>query len=460
MTAGSAARSRRSPWTLVAILGTTAILLGTIGLHLTVLVVGSIIQVVFFAYFLRHLAFAMSAMHAARRALDSPDVDSGHRPNVSVVVACKNEESVAARLVESLMAIDYPTGLLQLIIVDDGSDDQTGEVLDALVALYRARPEPAHHLDVIHRAPGAGGGKSGALNAALEIVTGTVTVVFDADHVPSPDCVWRLARHFQDPSVGAVQGRCEIVNPDDSPLARLVANDYLAGYLVNEFGRQSLYQLPAYGGANCAVRTSCVRQVGGWNTESVTEDTDLTMRLLLSGLRVRYDITAVDFEEGVVSLDRYWKQRYRWSRGHQQVCRDYRRAVLSCRYLRPIEKVEALMFLLSFHVPALAGLGLIFMALWLAGAAGPVDVAFVFFYWTVLFLGPVVELAAGLLISRADRREVSGLAWSIPLFFIGVAVCSKSWLDGVLGRPYSWVKTKRSGDSDDPRPARPLVATG
>ena len=74
-----------------------------------------------------------------------------------------------------------------------------------------------------------------------------------------------------------MQGRCVVRNSVQSRLARSIAIDYFSGYLVNEYGRQALFELPAYGGANCAVRVSTLRRLGGWNTESVTEDTDLTL---------------------------------------------------------------------------------------------------------------------------------------------------------------------------------------
>ena len=125
-----------------------------------------------------------------------------------------------------------------------------------------------------------------------------------------------------------MQGRCIVRNSVQSKLARSIAIDYFSGYLVNEYGRQALFELPAYGGANCAVRATTLRRLGGWNTESVTEDTDLTLRVVMLGDRVRYDITAVDTEEGATTLRRFISQRYRWARGHQQVWRDYRGYVL------------------------------------------------------------------------------------------------------------------------------------
>ena len=100
--------------------------------------------------------------------------------------------------------------------------------------------------------------------------------MFDADHRPRPDTVTRLAGHFEDPPSARSRDGASSAIADNSLISRLVAIDYLAGYLVNEYGRQSFFRLPAYGGANCAVRTSSLRAMGGWNPESVTEDTDLT----------------------------------------------------------------------------------------------------------------------------------------------------------------------------------------
>src|SRR3954451_22990763 len=106
-------------------------------------------------------------------------------------------------------------------------------------------------------------------------------------------------------------------------MTKSVFVDFLSGYLGNEYGRQALFELPAYGGANCAVRMSTLRALGGGNPETVTEDTYLTLRVLMAGQRVREDVSAIYFEEAVVSAQRCWKQRYGWARGHQKFLRDY-----------------------------------------------------------------------------------------------------------------------------------------
>lgn len=427
-----------APWFLLAAGGATLAAVATFGGQAVVNVIAIGLQVLFVVYFVRHVSFAASAMRAAPGDLDAAPLDTGFRPTVSVLVACKNEEAVVDRLVTGLLELDYPRDRLQLVVIDDGSTDRTCAILEERAAQDR-------RLTCIRRTE-QGGGKSAALNAGLVLATGEIVVVFDADHRPRKDVLRLLVRHFEDPAVAAVQGRCEITNGADSPLTRLIAIDYLSGYLVNEYGRQSLYQLPAYGGANCAVRASDLRAIGGWNTHTVTEDTDLTMRLMLAGRRVRYDINAVDEEEGVVTLTRFCRQRYRWARGHQKAWRDYRRSVLRSSQLSPIEKAETLMFLLVFHLPVASAVGLVVLILWMAGLVQPVSPSGAFVLWTLLFLGPLLELGGALLIAKTRRREAFALVWFLPVFFVLIAVCTKALIDGLLGRPYSWVKTKRAGD--------------
>ena len=428
-----------SPWTLLFLLGFALLLVGIFGVREASLLVVIFLTVLFLVFLLRHLAFAVAALASAPGDMRTRSgFDYGYLPFVTVMVPCRNEELVIEGLVTTLMALDYPDDSHEIIIIDDGSDDDTGAILDELT-----RRHPV--LNCIHRPPNSGGGKSGALNTALAIARGEVTVVFDADHKPRADVLRRLVRHFADPAVGAVQGRCIVRNSNETRLARSIAVDYYCGYLVNEYGHQSMFELPAYGGSNCAARTSWLRAFGGWNEHSVTEDTDLTLRLVLVGRLVRFDVTAIDTEESVPTFKRFWRQRYRWARGHQQVFREYRRAVWSSRSLNLVRKIESTMFLLVYHVPVFCMLGLILVALRAGGVltwGTGVDLTPIA---TLLFLGPLLELASGLIVSRAPRRAAIGILLFLPGFVIFTVVCTKSWLDGLLGRPYTWVKTARTG---------------
>ena len=441
-----------TPWTLLGLTGATAVLYGALGVEdaSTVIVVGLLL--VFLAFLVRHLAFAASALSAAPGDMRSrTGFDFGYRPFVSVLVPCRNEELVIEGLLQTLLALDYPTDRHELIVIDDGSDDATRSIVEAFGHVH---PQ----VRCLYRASGSGGGKSGALNAALEIARGEIVVVFDADHKPRADVLRRLVRHFADPRVGAVQGRCIVRNSGESQLARTIAVDYYSGYLVNEYGRQSLFDLPAYGGSNCAVRTSWLEAFGGWNEETVTEDTDLTLRLVLVGQFVRYDVTAIDTEESVPTFQRFWRQRYRWARGHQQAWREYRAAAVQTRQLTLGRKIETTMFLLVYHVPVLCALGLVMVGLRAAGVldwGAGIDLTPVA---TLLFLGPLLELASGLIVSRSPRSAAWGILLFLPTFVIFTVVCTISWFDGIVGKPYTWAKTPRTGHGQAPRAVATEVA--
>jgi 1,2-diacylglycerol 3-beta-glucosyltransferase len=405
--------------------------------------IATVLNVIFLLFFFRHLAFAVSAARWAERDLDAPVIGvQTFTPSVAVLVACKDEELVVDGMVAALLALDYPPQQLTVVVVDDASTDGTGARLDAWAT---ANPR----LRVLHRPPGAGGGKSGALNDALAMIDADVAVIFDADHQPERTVLRRLVRHFRDPNVGAVMGRCVVRNGVESSLASTIFIDYLSGYLVNEYGRQALFELPAYGGANCAVRVDLIRSLGGWNPHTVTEDTDLTLRVLLGGWRVRYDPSAVDFEEAVLSSHRFWKQRYRWARGHQKCLRDYWLPLMRSRHLSIAQKCETMMFLWVYHVPVLCGLGLLLICLRAFGIGASSSIGLLPLS-ALLFAGPFTELAVGLLLGKVERRAAWMLVGFVPAFGMSILTATAAYVDGMWGRAYSWSKTARSGATSTP----------
>jgi cellulose synthase/poly-beta-1,6-N-acetylglucosamine synthase-like glycosyltransferase len=225
-----------------------------------------------------------------------------------------------------------------------------------------------------------------------------------------------------------------------------VALDYLCGYLVNMVGRDQAYSLPAYGGANCAVRASALREVGGWNEASVTEDTDLTVRLLLEGWRVAYDPEAIDVEQAVTTVPQFWRQRYRWARGHQQVCADYRLRALRSRQFAVSQKAETQLFLFAFHLPVLCLLAVCLVAFdAVVGLRGDQSVDL----WPLIPLmlaGPILEIGGGMILARTRRLRALDLLLFPILYVISMGVCTKALVDRNVRRGYSWHKTERSDD--------------
>jgi len=428
----------RSPWMVLWLGGLVVIVVSVLGTYALLTAFAVVVQAIFVLFLIRHLAFALTAAKTANADIERIPIDSAQLPAFSVVVAMKNEIAVADQLLLALSELDYPSDSLQVVLVDDASTDGTAEHLEANA--------PVSML-VIHRDADASGGKSGALNEAISHLTGEMVIVFDADHRPQPDIVRKHARHYGDSSVAAVQGRCQIGNPDDGILAAAISLEYEAGYLVNEYGRQAVFGLPAYGGANCSVRLESLLRHGGWNPTSHTEDTDLTLRLVLAGEHVRYDVAALDVEEAVTTLPRYWRQRYRWARGHQKVLRDYWRLSLTTNHLTVLQRIETVGFLSLYHAPVLALLATILGIASTTGLVSPGVIPGGYIFWPLLFLGPLAELGAAMLLAGVSRRRALGLLWFLPLYALSMLIATTAWVDGVLGRHYTWAKTERSGSA-------------
>jgi len=442
------ARKRRSRMWLAAILfvllgAFVAITRSVLGFFTGVTI---LIQIFFLVYLIRHLSFAWAALAVRWRPSELVRDAIVYIPSVSVIVPARSEDRVLRRIVNRLMEMDYPKDKYQVIVVDDASTDQTPVMLNSLKKIYP-------HLVAIHRSREEwekSPGKSSVLNHGLRAATGEVIVIYDADHLPEKDCVMRLVQHFADPKIGAVMGRCKIINRNENILTKLVSIDYLGGYLTNEYGRETLHNLPAYGGANCAIRKSLLIKFGGFNAKSVTEDTDITTRLILNGYKVVYDRNAIDWEEAVGYLNQFWGQRYRWAFGHQHVFYDHWLDILKSKHLGIVDKIESLMFLFVFHVPAIMFIGLALIILWGLGLFVPTDIFKSIVIWTLMFLGPFIEMGIGIVAEWAEGgtppHPINLLLYP-PLFLISIFICTKAFIDGLIypliGERYIWVKTRR-----------------
>ncbi len=414
-----------------------------------------VLTVLMMAYLARHYLFTWTVLRQANQPR-KPKTSRvlGFEPTVTILIPARNEETVLGRLLQRITELTYPKNKLQIIVIDDASSDQTGKVADDFKSKFS-------FIEVLHRGRLQGGvGKAAAMNHGFDLSTGEIILCFDADYYPQRDIVERLTSAFLDPNVGAVQGRVVVLNEPRNVVARLVALERVGGYRVDQEARNSLGLITQFGGTVGGFRSSLLKQLGGWDESILAEDTDLTFRIYLSGFRVAYDVNAECYEEAVDNWKAYWRQRYRWAKGHMQCVFKHSWAVLNTYNLNLKQKIDALLLLNVYFMPIFAflafviGLALIASGVALKPISGVVVSAFWFSVPVALYsfvgnFAPFFEVSVGLYLDGRKRAQML-IPLSIVTFVYNVPMCFLALFDVCLARllgrnRHVWVKTPHSG---------------
>jgi peptidoglycan-N-acetylglucosamine deacetylase len=240
-----------------------------------------------------------------RQEYGTPGEVASYKPSVAVLIPAYNEEKVIERTIRAVLSSDYPN--FRVIVIDDGSSDDTLQV----ARLAFPAEQASGKVLVLTK---LNSGKAEALNFGLLYVTDEIFVGIDADTVIAPNAIGRLIPHFLNQKVGAVAGNAKVGNRINL-WTRWQALEYITS---QNFERRALNTLGAVSvvpGAIGAWRVSAVRAGGGYHTDTVAEDADLTMALLRRGYRVEYEDLALAYTEAPVSANGLMRQRFRWSFG-------------------------------------------------------------------------------------------------------------------------------------------------
>jgi cellulose synthase/poly-beta-1,6-N-acetylglucosamine synthase-like glycosyltransferase len=219
-------------------------------------------------------------------------------------------------LIEEVVKLDYPKDRLQIQVLDDSTDD-THMFAEALVERYRNMGHPIEYLHRTNR----NGFKAGALQEGLKTATGEFIAIFDADFVPPQDFLTRTIHHFTDPEVGVVQTRWSYLNRNHNFLTEVEAM-MLDGHFILEHGARSRAGLFFnFNGTAGIMRRSMIDDAGGWQHDTLTEDSDLSYRAQLKGWRFVY-MPGLDCpSELPVEMHGFQVQQSRWAKGLTQVAR-------------------------------------------------------------------------------------------------------------------------------------------
>ena len=237
-------------------------------------------------------------------------------PVVTVQLPIFNELHVVERLLRAVVALDYPQDKLQIQVLDD-STDETAAFTERLCAELAAK---GHEIEFRHRT-NRHGFKAGALDEAMASARGEFIVIFDADFMPAADMLKKMIHHFTDERVGLVQARWGHINRNFSLLTKLQAM-FLDGHLVLEQTARSRHgEFLNFNGTAGIWRSRAIRESGGWQHDTLTEDLDLSYRAQLRGWRFIYLKDVVVPAELPPDMDSFKSQQHRWTKGSIQVCK-------------------------------------------------------------------------------------------------------------------------------------------
>src|SRR5215470_1983177 len=274
-----------------------------------------------------HRAVMVRLYYRHRRDIPRPAGRLTVLPRVTVQLPIYNEVYVAERLIDAVAALDYPRELLEIQVLDD-STDETRRVAQRAVARHRAA---GYDIVYMHR-ESREGFKAGALQHGLSATSGEFLMIFDADFVPHKEILRELLPHFADPAVGMVQARWEHLNRDYSILTR-IQSIFLDGHFVIEHtARHRSGRFFNFNGTAGIWRRACLVQAGGWHSDTLTEDLDISYRAQLAGWKFVYLKDLAVPAELPVDMNGFKSQQHRWTKGSIQTGRKLLPAIFKSDY--------------------------------------------------------------------------------------------------------------------------------
>ncbi len=359
-----------------------------------------------------------------------------YTPFVSIIVPVYNEGKVLRNSIESLLKLDYPN--YEIIIVNDGSTDNTAEVGESLVGLHKGRSSWVK-VSLINK---PNGGKSKALNAGIQYSEAEFVLCMDGDSTLSPKTLKMGMRHFVDPEVGAVAGNVKVENRG-KPLLDLQALEYIEGLNMARSAQGFLKMVNIIPGPIGIFRKRALHDAGYYSSDTFAEDADLTLKILAKGWKIEYEPEAQAWTEAPASLFQLLKQRYRWTRGILQAIRKHKKFLYN-----PLVNFNNTLVLWSMAFEALlwpamnifANLFFIIVAL-LYGMT-----SLIVFWW---FGIAILDFMAAIFCVAAEKEEARLIPYSLiyRIFFVLMIDITKGMatIEEFLGLAMSWGKLERIG---------------
>lgn len=268
-------------------------------------------------YNLPIIVAGVRALRTSKPDLEQQAIKKENLPTVSIIIPVKNEAKVVNRLLNSLADISYPSDKLEVIIVEDGSTDDTLKICNKFAENRNL------NLKVLHRE--LCNGKPSALNFGIRHAKGDIIGIFDADNLPAHNILLNVSKYFQDPRVAAVQGRTLSVNFEQNMLTKFIAYEEAAWCEAYLRGKDVLKLFVCLRGSCQFIRHDVLKAIGAFDERYLAEDMELSVRMTDHRYQIRYASDVRAWQESPSRLKQLLTQRTRWYRGWMEVAIKYGR---------------------------------------------------------------------------------------------------------------------------------------
>ena len=356
-------------------------------------------------------------------------------PTFSILIPVKNEEQVIGRLLTAISRFDYPNEKKDIIIIEDGSTDET-------LNISKKYARENANVTLLHRDFSTG--KPSALNQGLANAKGEIVAIFDADNIPSPDALLNVVGYFSEPDVAAVQGKTLSLNSKESMLTQFVSYEEVVYGEVYQRGKDVLNLFVHLRGSCQFIRRDILNKLNGFNEDVLSEDIEISARLTKNNYRIRYASDVVAWQESAANFQSLFKQRTRWFRGITELSFKYGSLMskLSWKNLDAEATLLAPFILMFSLLPYLLGAYTLF-------AVFPSNFILNYVLQFALLTTTLSLLLCGLALVYATKplkvRNVLWLPFVYLYWSLQAFIAFYAFVLIVLRRPKNWTKTRKTG---------------
>ena len=416
------------------------VLLVFYGLLLTFVLLYSFIQINLVILYLRN------RKKLIREQQKVEPLSESEKPFVTIQLPVFNELYVVERLIESIATFNYPKDKFEIQVLDD-STDESFEVAANKIKEVRKREVNIKHI----QRPDRVGYKAGALRYGVDIAEGEFIAVFDADFIPDPEFLNRTLPFFRDENIGLVQSKWEHLNRGYSLLTRLQAFGLDAHFTIEQVGRNAGGHFINFNGTGGIWRKKCIEDAGGWESDTLTEDLDLSYRAQLKKWKFKYLENLGSPAELPAEMNALKAQQFRWTKGAAECTRKNLLRVLRNNTVNFSTKLNAIFHLMnSFLFVCIVLIGVLSIPMIFVNVYYP-KYQTVFDFFTVFYMGMVFLVifyfVTWIKIAGVRLRTVLQFFYLFPAFLsvsMGLSLYNAiGVIEGYSGKKSAFVRTPK-----------------